>query len=69
MLIGIFIIGYLLIALEEFTHINKSAIALITGVACWTVLYLTQSSEHLGHELINHLGEVSGILFFLIGAM
>ena len=69
MLIGIFIIGYLLIALEEFTHINKSAIALITGVACWTVLYLTQSSEHLGQELINHLGEVSGILFFLIGAM
>ncbi|MEY3152516.1 MAG: sodium:proton antiporter NhaD, partial [Bacteroidota bacterium] len=69
MLISIFILGYLLIALEEFTHINKSAIALITGVACWTVLYLTQSSEHLGHELINHLGEVSGILFFLIGAM
>jgi Na+/H+ antiporter NhaD/arsenite permease-like protein len=69
MLIAIFILGYLLIALEEFTHINKSAIALITGVACWTVLYLTQSSEHLGHELINHLGEVSGILFFLIGAM
>jgi Na+/H+ antiporter NhaD/arsenite permease-like protein len=69
MLIAIFILGYLLIALEEFTHINKSAIALVTGVACWTVLYLTQSSEYLGHKLINHLGEVSGILFFLIGAM
>ena len=69
MLIAIFILGYLLIALEEFTHINKSAIALVTGVVCWTVLYLTQSSEHLGHQLINHLGEVSGILFFLIGAM
>ncbi|MFZ9331701.1 MAG: sodium:proton antiporter NhaD [Chitinophagaceae bacterium] len=69
MLIAIFILGYLLIALEEFTHINKSAIALVTGVACWTVLYLTQSSEYLGHQLINHLGEVSGILFFLIGAM
>ena len=69
MLIAVFIIGYLLIALEELTHISKSAIALITGVGCWTVLYLMHGGDHLGHELINHLGEVSGILFFLIGAM
>ncbi|MCE2757174.1 MAG: sodium:proton antiporter NhaD [Chitinophagaceae bacterium] len=69
MLIAVFVIGYLLIALEEITHINKSAIALITGVGCWTVLFLTHSGDHLGHDLINHLGEISGILFFLIGAM
>jgi len=48
MLIAVFVIGYLLIALEEITHINKSAIALITGVGCWTVLFLTHSGDHLG---------------------
>lgn len=69
MLLAIFIIGYLFIAIEEFVKINKSAIALITGVACWSVLYISNSGHGLKHELINHLGEISGILFFLLGAM
>ncbi|MFZ9743180.1 MAG: sodium:proton antiporter NhaD, partial [Chitinophagaceae bacterium] len=69
MLLSIFIIGYIFIALEEFIKISKSAIALVTGVACWTVLYISTSGHGLEHELINHLGEISGILFFLLGAM
>jgi Na+/H+ antiporter NhaD/arsenite permease-like protein len=69
MLLSIFIIGYLFIALEEFIKISKSAIALVTGVACWTVLYISTSGHALEQELINHFGEISGILFFLLGAM
>jgi Na+/H+ antiporter NhaD/arsenite permease-like protein len=69
MLLSIFIIGYIFIALEEFIKISKSAIALVTGVACWTVLYISTSGHGLEHELINHFGEISGILFFLLGAM
>src|SRR5690349_649837 len=39
-IIVIFIIGYLLIALEHPIKINKTATALITGVLCWTLFAL-----------------------------
>ena len=68
-MVAIFIIGYILIALEEFIKISKSAIALITGVLCWTILFLQDTGLTPSYELINHLGEIGGILFFLIGAM
>jgi Na+/H+ antiporter NhaD/arsenite permease-like protein len=69
-LVFIFIIGYLLITLEHTIHINKSAIALITAVLCWTILVLNPASkdaslESLGH----HLSSIAEIVFFLLGAM
>lgn len=69
-IILIFIIGYLAITLEHNIHINKAASALATGVLCWTVYILHQTDAHLvSHQLMEHLGEISGILFFLLGAM
>lgn len=69
-LIAIFVLGYLAIAMEHVTKVNKAAPALITGVLCWTV-YMMQGhgSEHVNKELLHHLGEISSILFFLLGAM
>jgi len=69
MIISVFMLGYLLIALEEYIKISKSAIALVTGVLCWTILFLNNPVNDLTHELMGHLGEIGGILFFLIGAM
>jgi len=69
-IILIFIIGYLAITLEHNININKAASALVTGVLCWTVYILNQTDTHLvSHQLMEHLGEISGILFFLLGAM
>lgn len=69
-IILIFIIGYLVITLEHNININKAASALATGVLCWTVYILNQTDTHLvSHQLMEHLGEISGILFFLLGAM
>ena len=66
----IFIIGYAAIALEHSLKVNKAATALITGVLCWTVFALYASDKHApGHLLTENLGEVAGILFFLMGAM
>jgi Na+/H+ antiporter NhaD/arsenite permease-like protein len=65
----IFIIGYLLIALEHPIDINKTATALITGVLCWTVYILHEDVHVVGHQLQEQLGEISSILFFLMGAM
>jgi Na+/H+ antiporter NhaD/arsenite permease-like protein len=67
----IFIIGYLLIALEHPIKVNKSATAIVTGVVCWTIyaLFSGNSAEHVTHQLAEHFGEISAILFFLLGAM
>jgi len=66
----LFIIGYLFIAFEHTIHINKAASALITGVLCWTlyILYAPNKEETVEH-LTHHLGDISSILFFLLGAM
>jgi len=71
LLIAIFIIGYLAIALEHNIKIDKSAPSLIIGVLCWTV-YVVSSDKNdyvVVHELYEHLGEIAGVLFFLLGAM
>lgn len=69
-LILIFIMGYLAITLEHNIKIDKAASALLTGVLCWTVYIFSQSDKHaVTHHLMEHLGEISGILFFLLGAM
>lgn len=65
-----FILGYLAITLEHTIKVNKAATALVTGVICWTIYISFEPDKHLVTEqLMEHLGEVSGILFFLLGAM
>lgn len=65
----IFCLGYILITLEHTIKINKTASALVTGVLCWTVYILHSDANYASHQLLEHLGEISSILFFLMGAM
>ena len=76
----VFVAGYLCIALESLTKINKAAIALLMCVFCWTLLMIGKGGFYpdvaadglLGHisEIIeHHLGDATGTLFFLMGAM
>lgn len=66
----LFVMGYLAIAFEHPLRVNKAAIALITGVLCWSVYALfAPADSHPAHQLTEYLGEVAGILFFLMGAM
>jgi Na+/H+ antiporter NhaD/arsenite permease-like protein len=65
-----FFLGYLAITLEHAIRVNKAASALLTGVLCWTVYELGHGDAHeVVHQLSEHVGEISGILFFLMGAM
>ncbi|MEO6637155.1 MAG: sodium:proton antiporter NhaD, partial [Ginsengibacter sp.] len=65
-----FILGYLAITLEHTIKVNKAASALVTGVVCWTIYILFQPDKHLVTEqIMDHMGEISGILFFLLSAM
>ncbi len=70
LIIAIFVIGYAAIAFEHPTGINKTASALLTGVLCWVIYIMGSVDKDLvSRELYEHLGQISGILFFLLGAM
>ena len=80
LIVAVFVAGYLCIALESVTKINKAAIALLMCVLCWTLLmlgpgaYYPQVAEgdvvhHIAEVIEHHLGDAAGTLFFLMGAM
>ena len=78
-IIIVFVFGYLLIALESLTRVNKAAIALLMFVACWTLFMIDPAAyiNGCGPDIANqvsaviehHLGSTSTTLFFLMGAM
>lgn len=70
-LILIFVLGYIGIATEHALKINKTASALITGVICWAIyiLFGADTPDLVNEKLLVHLGDISSILFFLMGAM
>lgn len=70
-LISAFIIGYLGIIFEFQIKMNKTAVSLFMAVILWVIFFLGDPSamkEHM-HILSGQLGEISQILFFLLGAM
>jgi len=103
LMVVVFVLGYLMIALEHPLRIDKSAPALLIGVLTWVIYILgsqdilsmvnesgdyisrawqnflnsnPEANNHEGmiefiahHEVLHHLGEISEILFFLLGAM
>ena len=79
-IIIVFVIGYMCIALETLTKVNKAAIALLMLVACWTLYMfdpgnfpagITSSgiASVAGGVIEGHLGSTATTLFFLMGAM
>ena len=75
----VFVFGYLCIALETVTKVNKAAVALLMLVATWT-LYMFDPGNFIGVEpggvaaaagsvIEGHLGSTATTLFFLMGAM
>ena len=79
-IVAVFCIGYLLIAIESVTKINKAAIALLMFVFCWT-LFMIDPGEYISgavgemkalavsEVMEKHLGSTATTLFFLMGAM
>lgn len=79
-IVAAFVLGYLLIAVESLTRVNKAAIALLMFALCWT-LFMCDPSQYLaaavGEQTASvvsgtierHLGSTATTLFFLMGAM
>lgn len=70
LILAVFGVGYVCIAMEHKLKINKTATALLTGVLTWVIYILaTPDKDAVNFALVEHLGDVSSILFFLMGAM
>jgi Na+/H+ antiporter NhaD/arsenite permease-like protein len=70
LLLTVFLAGYLFVTAEQFLRISKSATALLTGVALWTVYILGSPDRAVVFDkLKEHVADFSGILFFLMAAM
>ncbi len=67
----VFCMGYSAIILEHYVRVNKTAVAMLIAVLCWSIYLVTSTLpvddniRSLGH----HVSEVSQIIFFLLGAM
>ncbi len=64
-----FLVGYLFIALESATKVDKGGIALVTCTICWILLGLTESHQALESSFAAHLAECSQTILFLLAAM
>ena len=68
-IIGVFVLGYIFITLEHVIKIDKASTALVTGVICWAIIAMGMNMPDMKKELLDHVGHISEILFFLLGAM
>lgn len=68
-MIIIFVIGYVLIALEHPLHMNKATFALLTCGALWTLYALFGNDPGTHEAIVMQLGDACEIVVFLIGAM
>lgn len=68
-MIILFVIGYVLIALEHVLSINKATFALLLSGTLWAIYSLTTHDAELSEHLVVALGDTCEIIVFLIGAM
>lgn len=69
LMIVVFVLGYIIIALEHVIRINKATFALLLCGVLWTFLSIEHGAKEVKNELIGHLGDTCEILIYLIGAM
>lgn len=68
-MIGIFLLGIALVAMEDKIGVNKAAIALVMSVVLWVVTSYTGVDFTGDNSFIEQLGDVSQTLFFVMGAL
>lgn len=66
-----FIIGYFFITIEHISKVNKTSVALLMAIICWGLQFINQaeSHEHNVAYLLEHLANISQVIFFLFCAL
>lgn len=71
--LGIFIIAYILVVMEDVIHMRKSKPVMVTAGIIWVLVALayatTDTPEYVGMFLNHNLLEYVGLLLFLLAAM
>lgn len=71
-MIAIFICGYFFITIEHIIKIDKATTALLMGISCWLLQFISDPSLSCANSLTclgEHLANISQIIFFLLGAL
>ena len=68
-MIILFLVGYLMIALEHPLKINKAGTAILLGTILWVMYSRLAPLPTIEQELLHSVGEIAETLIFLIGAM
>lgn len=71
--IAIFVVGYLFVVLEEFTHLRKSQPVMLAAGAIWALLAAVAAmhgeAELVHHAVREYLVEYAELMLFLLAAM
>ncbi len=68
-MIVLFIVGYIMIALEHVVNINKATFALMMCGILWAAYAVCGNDPNLSEDMVTALGDTCEIVVFLIGAM
>ncbi len=68
-MIALFVLGYLMIALEHVLNVNKATFALLMSGILWAVYAMCSHDPNLSEDMVVALGDTCEIVVFLIGAM
>lgn len=66
-----FVLGYFAITIEHKIKINKTSVALLMAIICWTLQFINRIDAHDINisYLSEHLASISQVVFFLLGAL
>ncbi|MGB1076877.1 MAG: sodium:proton antiporter NhaD [Bdellovibrionales bacterium] len=72
--VGIFVVSYLAVLTEEFSHLKKSKPVMLGAGLIWVCVAILAKQHHVEHEELHHavlsgLEEYSSLLLFLLAAM
>lgn len=67
---AVFVLGYIFIALEHKTHINKSGVAIVVGGVLWLfAAFFGHDRSEISAVITENGGEIFSIVVFLLSAM
>lgn len=67
---AVFVLGYIFIALEHKTHINKSGVAIVVGGVLWLLAaFFGHDRSEISAVITENGGEIFSIVVFLLSAM
>ena len=66
LIVLVFCMGYIAIILEHFIHVNKTAIALLIAVLCWSIYLVTSGLPHKSRNSSSRASRLRSVANYLL---